>query len=311
MVFVVGRRAKRHVVHSPPLPGPPREGLAAPRDVELGVRTPTPHLEHVYVGRAVRGIAVLTHRAQLHHMGQDMVGRAQAGHAYHNGSQAPDLVCEGHRALFPGDRGIAAPTVVDQREPLALGILEVERGPAVPLPRALVRYAELAQALRPPPQRVHSVHAQMRPHDAVRASALGRRRPIEERDVRAGAARAVRVEEVVDPHVVLIHAPLHQPHPEHLAVEPAVVANARGDRGQVVESGELHGARLLVHRGSDALPTLGGAGFGRLLIPWERAHPHRHRMEGERDHILAAVALGEASGHGARHRFGVFRRAHR
>ena len=62
-------------------------------------------------------------------------------------------------------------------------------------------------------------------------------RPREKGQVRPGAPFRVRVEQVIGARIVLIHAALHQPHPEHAGVEIEILLGWPGNRGDVVESG--------------------------------------------------------------------------
>jgi hypothetical protein len=82
------------------------------------------------------------------------------------------------------------------------------------------------------------------PHDAVDhpvAGAAGQRpRVFEERDVAAGAAALVRVEEVVDRRVVLVDGLLDEPQPERPGVELDVARCVAGDGGDVMDSFEFH-----------------------------------------------------------------------
>ena len=84
------------------------------------------------------------------------------------------------------------------------------------------------------------------PDDAVhhaRAGAAGRCvRILEERDVRAGAALLVRVEQVVDRRVVLVHGLLHEPQAERARVVLDVPRRVAGDARDVVHAFELHRA---------------------------------------------------------------------
>ena len=111
-----------------------------------------------------------------------------------------------HRAAVPGCRRIAGAAVVDEREPLALGILESQGQPAVALEDLAVRDLGFVEALRPPFQRGFTVHAQAGADDAARAAALARHGPVEKGQVGAGAALRVGIEQVVRAHVVLIDA---------------------------------------------------------------------------------------------------------
>ncbi len=67
---------------------------------------------------------------------------------------------------------------------------------------------------------------------------------LEERDVRAGRAVLVGVEEVVDARVVLVDRLLDQPQTEHARVEVDVAASVAGDQGDVVDAVDRAHARL-------------------------------------------------------------------
>ena len=67
---------------------------------------------------------------------------------------------------------------------------------------------------------------------------------LEERDVGAGRAVLVGVEEVVDAGVVLVDRLLDQPQAEHAGVEVDVAARVAGDQGDVVDAVDrIHGVR--------------------------------------------------------------------
>ena len=74
----------------------------------------------------------------------------------------------------------------------------------------------------------------------MRAAPLRRHRPVEEREIGAGAALRVGVEQVIRAHVVLIDRALHETHAERLRVEEMVVANLRRDRGQMMNAEKIH-----------------------------------------------------------------------
>ncbi len=82
------------------------------------------------------------------------------------------------------------------------------------------------------------------PDDAVHhagAGASGRCvRILEERDVRAGAALLVCVEQVVDRRVVLVHGLLHEPQAKRASVVVDVLRRVPGDAGDVMHAFELH-----------------------------------------------------------------------
>jgi hypothetical protein len=84
------------------------------------------------------------------------------------------------------------------------------------------------------------------PVDVAGAGAPPRHaRELEEGEVGPGAARLVRVEEVVDGGLVLVDGLLDQPQAEDPGVEVDVVLRVRGDRGDVVDALELHRQLLL------------------------------------------------------------------
>ena len=70
--------------------------------------------------------------------------------------------------------------------------------------------------------------------------AWARARVLEERDVVAGAALLVAVEEVVDGRVVLVDALLDEPQAQQARVELDVAGGVPGDCGYVVDTFELH-----------------------------------------------------------------------
>ena len=139
--------------------------------------------------------------------------------------------------------GVALPLVVDERETLALGILELEDEPTVALCDLADGDALLGQVVTPPVEGVAPVHSQVRPRDAASAALLAGHVPIEERQVVPRAADGVGVEEVIGADVVLIHAALDEAHPHHLGVEAVVRADVSGDGGEVMNAGEVHGRR--------------------------------------------------------------------
>ena len=111
---------------------------------------------------------------------------------------------------------------------------------------ALGVHALRGQAIGPEGDRLRRGHA---PADAVHhAGARAARRGagvLEEREVGAGAALLVGVEQVVDGRVVLVDRLLHQPQAEHPRVEVEVLRGVAGDRGDVVDAFELHRLRPL------------------------------------------------------------------
>ena len=185
--------------------------------------------------------------ARMHHrehLRQDPVREGQVRDAHEDGSKAPDLVPGGNRAVLPGMHGIPVP-LGDKRQALPLGILEIERlAPVAPGDLGMGDALLLEAAL--PPREALPRDPEARPHDAPGPAPLGSCGPVKEGDVGPGARVPVGVEEVIGRDVVLVHGFLHEPKPEHLRVERVVLSGLRGDRGQVVQSGEeralcLHG----------------------------------------------------------------------
>jgi hypothetical protein len=88
-------------------------------------------------------------------------------------------------------------------------------------------------------------------HPRARAAGL-RARVLEERDVGAGRALLVGVEEVVDGRVVLVHRLLHHPQAEPVDVVLDVLRRVAGDARDVVDAVESHGS--LLARSADDRP---------------------------------------------------------
>ena len=140
---------------------------------------------------------------------------------------------------------VARAGIVDQAQALAFRIFEVERQPPVAFGDLAALDAVLVEMGDPPVQPARD--AQRRAGDRMRAAPLRRRRPVEEGDVGARACQPVGVEEVIGADVVLVHGLLDQAHAEHALVEAAVAGRIGGNRGQMVDAGELHGVELSTH----------------------------------------------------------------
>ena len=84
---------------------------------------------------------------------------------------------------------------------------------------------------------------------------------LEERDVAPGRALLVRVEQVVDGRIVLIHRLLDEPEPEHPGVEVHVSRGVRRDARDVVDTVETHLAERIARdeRRPRVLASDGGA----------------------------------------------------
>ena len=116
------------------------------------------------------------------------------------------------------------------------GILEAER-----LAVGLDLVALRAQPLGPELERVGRAHP---PDDGVHHPVAGlaepRVRVLEEGDVGARVPLLVRVEEVVDGRIVLVHGLLHEPEPENAGVEVEVPGRVGRDARHVVDAVEPH-----------------------------------------------------------------------
>ena len=112
---------------------------------------------------------------------------------------------------------------------------------ANPIADALVLDPFAAESVGP---EVEGVRRGDAPRDRVDHSRAGRPprrvRILEERNVAAGAAFLVRVEEVVNGRVVLIHRLLDEPQSENTRVEVDVARGVAGDQRDVVNALEAH-----------------------------------------------------------------------
>jgi hypothetical protein len=77
-------------------------------------------------------------------------------------------------------------------------------------------------------------------HHARARPAAARARVLEERDVRAGRAALVGIEEVVDGRVVLVDRLLDEAQAEHARVEVDIARSVGRDRRDVVNAFESH-----------------------------------------------------------------------
>ena len=206
--------------------------------MQLGIRAFPVHLKNVDGVPGVVGVRVLAHGAQVHRLHQHRGGRVERGHVELHRPQPADLALGGNGAALPWVR-LPHPTVVDQRKALALGVFEIERHAPVALGHRALRHPTFAQPLGPVLEGPCPTHAQARAGDRVRAAPLGLHRPVEKGQVGAGRALGIGVEQVIGAHIVLVDAALHQPHAQHLGVEVVVVADLRGDRGEMVDTGKF------------------------------------------------------------------------
>ncbi len=119
-----------------------------------------------------------------------------------------------------------------------------------PQPPGLTRHLDALarEALAPEVERGLGADAVDDRGDHAGTGASGARSGVlEERDVGAGGAELVRVEEVVDGGVVLVDRLLDEPQTEHARVEVDVATGVAGDQGDVVDAVDCaHGRRLIL-----------------------------------------------------------------
>ncbi len=136
----------------------------------------------------------------------------------------------------------ARTAVVHEAEALALGILEVDPEAPVALDEAAVRDAVCVEAAGPPVRASSPRDPQGRAGDAVRAPPLAADGPVEEGEVGSRRSQAVRVEQVIGAHVVLVDGLLDEAHAERLRVERMVARRIRRHGREMMDPGELHDA---------------------------------------------------------------------
>ena len=215
--------------------------------VQLRLGTLRTHLENMRLARLPVGCRFIApHAPHVHHVSEHMGRRIERGHAHCDRPETDDLVFGPHGAFLPAMWDYRR-IVGDQGQSLPLRVLEVEHRAAVPLRDGLVRDIEHLEALLPPREARLARHAQAGADHTTRAPTLPRGGPVEERDVRAGRRHAVGVEKMIGRDVVLVHRLLHEAKPERLRVKAMIARRVGGDRGQMVEAGELHGGHLAQH----------------------------------------------------------------
>ena len=148
-----------------------------------------------------------------------------------------------NRALLPR-KCSAEPAIIDQRQPLALEILELQRQPAVDVRDIAHRPAARLQPFAPETKRLLTVHSESGPRHRARTAHLALHRPVEESDVGAGTGLRVGIEQVVGADVVLVDGLLHQAQPHGLGVEFVIAARIRRHGRQMMNSGQLHDINL-------------------------------------------------------------------
>ena len=149
-----------------------------------------------------------------------------------------------------GDQRLVADVADPQLMPQALRVLEGQRSVG-----ALDRDPGAAEALLPEVERRRRGHP---PGDRVDHAVPGPPArgagELEERYVGAGLTLLVGVEDVVDGRIVLIDRLLDQAQAEDPGIEVDVVLGVRGDRGDVMDTFELHRGPLVDSGSHDGLP---------------------------------------------------------
>jgi hypothetical protein len=134
--------------------------------------------------------------------------------------------------------------IIDQRQTLALGVLEIERQAAVALGEFAMGDAQFRETLAPPLQTFLSGNAHAGAGDGVVAALFARRGKIEEGDVAARRGDAVGIEQMIGGNVVLIDGLLDQAQTERLGVEFDIAGRVGRHGGEMMNAGKLHGSSL-------------------------------------------------------------------
>ena len=151
--------------------------------------------------------------------------------------QAADLALDRYRAGLPRREAAAdGGRRLDQRDAQAVRVDDRQRALAEPRLDRGDGGAVPGQARGPP---VQGVRGHGEGHLGGEPVSVARRRhvrPREERQVGAGVPFGVRIEQVVGAGIVLVDAPLDQPHAEHAGVEIQVLLRRPRDRRDVMKS---------------------------------------------------------------------------
>src|SRR5690606_40597950 len=110
--------------------------------------------------------------AQVRHLPRPGVGTGQRGHGRGQGPGAAGLMLGRYGASLPWHGRIAGPAVVDQRQALALRVLEVEYLASVAFGDVAVRNTEFREAGQPVPQARFARDAKTGAGDAAAAATL-------------------------------------------------------------------------------------------------------------------------------------------
>ena len=196
-------------------------GPAAPRHA-VRRRAALAHLIDVHAIAVRFRMRIVAHLAHVHDLGERDIGRRSSGTLMRDRPKPADLLLGRHRAFVPW-LGVALAAVVDQREPLAFRVLEVERqrGRRARRCRRCSMPASFRRCFHQRQARF-AVNAQPGAGDGVVAPFFGACRQVEESDVGAGRAIAVGIEQVIGADVVLVDGLLDQPHAERLGIESSL-----------------------------------------------------------------------------------------
>ncbi len=184
---------------------------------------------------AARLPRVLAGRSEAERRLEQLAARLGRGGERPHAVEAAERVLGGHLGVLRRQRRVGG---VDDRqlEPEALGVVEPE-----PAGAAVRRDPLGAEPRLPEVERLLRADAERdRVHHPRAGTAAACARVLEERDVRAGAARLVCVEQVVHRRVVLVDGLLDHPQAEHAGVEVDVARSVAGDAGHVVDAFEAH-----------------------------------------------------------------------
>src|SRR5579883_3384012 len=183
------------------------------------------------------------------HLEAPVIVRSEAERLLEEPPASPGIRAVGAHAVeplerqFDGDLRMAGP----KRGILGAHGTKLESEPLGVLEAQILSVARGSDAVVPQPvfpeaQRVGRGDAPRDPvrHSRAGAAALGPR-VLEEREVRAGAAVLIGVEQVIDGRIILVHRFLDQPQAEQPGVKVDVSRRIRRDRGDVVNPVESHG----------------------------------------------------------------------
>ena len=161
----------------------------------------------------------------------------------HRRTACSPTICESAgTGLFSHASCVASIRRLDEREMLAVRIVEQERAVAAPLVDARDLRAALRESRAPILERARG--NRQRDLDAESDAEPARRRILkrEEGEIGARMSRRVGIKEVIRVRRILIHTLLHQAHAEHAGVEVEILLRVAGDRRDVMNAVDVgHG----------------------------------------------------------------------